>query len=178
MLNGNSAGSSQLSVESSLFQAVDSFFAFPSICSLVVPRTWNVSFMSSNFTGSNNYSTPVNSQGYISIYSSSTTTVGFDNVSFSNIKLDGLANGAISVHGPVQSFSVQTSSFNNIKSGNFGGVLFLNISSYNVSYASNSFILNSVCCILLCDFLFYFICRILQDVQLSLVVQFIMLWLV
>jgi hypothetical protein len=65
------------------------------------------------------------------------------------IKIDGTANGALSLSGQVQSLTVQDCVFENIKTGNAGGALFLAVSYYNPDYGGDTYIVNSVC--IICD---------------------------
>jgi hypothetical protein len=86
----------------------------------------------------------VNKQGVIYLSTTGSAVISLNKVLFDGIRLDITANGSFSVSGTAQSLSIIDSTFRSVKTGNTGGALFLNVSSYNTSYSVDTYIANSV----------------------------------
>jgi hypothetical protein len=85
----------------------------------------------------------INKQGVVSLTTTGSAVIVLGNVFFDGIVLSVSTNGAFSLSGVAQSLSISGSTFRGIKTGNAGGAIYLNVSSYSIAYAD---ITNSVCC--------------------------------
>jgi hypothetical protein len=106
-------------------------------------KGWRILLSNVNISNSNS-SDAVNNQGMISLSTTSSAVVVLSNVLFDGIHLSLTANGAFSVNGQMQSLSIVGSTFRGIRTGNAGGGLYLNVSSYSTAYYIDTYIANSV----------------------------------
>jgi hypothetical protein len=72
----------------------------------------------------------VNGRGLISLLSANGGVIALNGVVVDGIKISSTANGAISLSGTVGVFWIDNSSFMSISSGNSGGALYLNVTSF------------------------------------------------
>jgi hypothetical protein len=98
-----------------------------------------VNITASNSTGA------VNGQGLIALSTVGNAVIMISGVLFDGIQLSVNCNGAFSLNGDAQSLSVVNSTFRSIRTGNAGGAIYLNVSSYVAGYSLDTYIANTVC---------------------------------
>jgi hypothetical protein len=107
----------------------------------VFDQAYNLTVRNTLIADSNSAET-VNGRGVMSLTCGSGSRVVLESISVTNVSLSSTTNGSISLHGTVGLLSVDNAYFSNIGTGNCGGAMFINVSSFTDS--SDSVIQNTL----------------------------------
>jgi hypothetical protein len=119
-----------LNISTSLFTNIESTGDFGTVISTPTPKAYKLTLANVNITNSNQ-TTTLNRKGMISISSISGSTISLTEVTIDSVKLDSsVTNGSISITGSAEWLMVDTCSFINCRTGQNGGGIYLNVSSW------------------------------------------------
>jgi hypothetical protein len=125
-----------LNISDTLFNGIESQGDFGAVISTPTPRPYKLALTNVNITNSNSTSA-LNKKGVVYLSTSNGAIILLTYVIFDGIKLNSTGGcGAFSLSGIAQLLSIDGCTFNNTRTGQYGGGAFINVSNFGSSESS------------------------------------------